>query len=204
MYRTYIYTIPVSVHQIFRILTLNNLIIIYLITRARSIPFPFFFFICLSITGRTTGSLAWRMARGEIGSSQAPTSAEPFVFKLTEEERKSKVFHVKYSCAKDEYIRVSKNSEVIKPFSSCVNKQQNVFRKEERDWKMAYLARTEGSSSAEISWKFDFSGEANPRILSIFNFLSVQSSLRSRGSPVVFMGHFVSFVFAKMYLTWAY
>lgn len=203
MYRTYIYTIPVSVHQIFRILTLNNLIIIYLITRARSIPFQFFF-IRLSITGRTTGSLAWRMARGEIGSSQAPTSAEPFVFKLTEEERKSKVFHVKYSCAKDEYIRVSKNSEVIKPFSSCVNKQQNVFRKEERDWKMAYLARTEGSSSAEISWKFDFSGEANPRILSIFNFLSVQSSLRSRGSPVVFMGHFVSFVFAKMYLTWAY
>lgn len=204
MYRTYIYTIPVSVHQIFRILTLNNLIIIYLITRAKSIPFPFFFFICLSITGRTTGSLAWRMARGEIGSSQAPTSAEPFVFKLTEEERKSKVFHIKYSCAKDEYIRVSKNSEVIKPFSSCVNKQQNVFRKEERDWKMAYLARTEGSSSAEISWKFDFSGEANPRILSIFNFLSVQSSLRSRGSPVVFMGRFVSFVFAKMYLTWAY
>lgn len=174
MYRTYIYTIPVSVHQIFRILTLNNLIIIYLITRARSIPFQFFF-ICLSITGRTTGSLAWRMARGEIGSSQAPTSAEPFVFKLTEEERKSKVFHVKYSCAKDEYIRVSKNSEVIKPFSSCVNKQQNVFRKEERDWKMAYLARTEGSSSAEISWKFDFSGEANPRILSIL--ISSQSSL---------------------------
>lgn len=202
MYRTCIYTIPVSVHQIFGILTPNNLIIIYLITRARSIPFQFF---CLSITGRTTGSLAWRMARGEIGSSQAPTSAEPFVFKLTEEERKSKVFHVKYSCAKDEYIRVSKNSEVIKPFSSCVNKQQNVFRKEERDWKMAYLARTEGSSSAEISWKFDFSGEANPKILSIFNFLSVQSSLRSRGLPVVFnMGHFVSYVFAKMYLTWAY
>lgn len=111
-----------------------------------------------NLSGRTTGSLAWRMARGEIGSSQAPTSAEPFVFKLTEEERKSKVFHVKYSCAKDEYIRVSKNSEVIKPFSSCANKQQNVFRKEERDWKMAYLARTEGSSSAEISWKFDFSG----------------------------------------------
>lgn len=111
-----------------------------------------------NLSGRTTGSLAWRMARGEIGSSQAPTSAEPFVFKLTEEERRSKVFHVKYSCAKDEYIRVSKNSEVIKPFSSCVNKQQNVFRKEERDWKMAYLARTDGSSSAEISWKFDFSG----------------------------------------------
>lgn len=131
---------------------------------ASSTPFHFIF-IHLSITGRTTGSLAWRMARGEVGSSQAPTNAEPFVFKLTAEEQKSKVFHVKYSCAKDEYIRVSKNSEVTKSFSSCVNKQQNVFRKEERNWKMVYLARAEGSTSAEISWKFDFSGEANPRIL---------------------------------------
>ncbi|XP_062574354.1 peptide-N(4)-(N-acetyl-beta-glucosaminyl)asparagine amidase-like [Saccostrea cucullata] len=116
-----------------------------------------------NLSGRTTGSLAWRLARGETGS-QSSSNTEPYIFKLTDKEREAKIFHIKYSCTKDEYTRLSNNGEVTKSYSACVNKQQNIFRKEERDWKMVYLARTEGSATAAISWKFDFSGMEIDRI----------------------------------------
>jgi PNGase C-terminal domain, mannose-binding module PAW len=41
----------------------------------------------------------------------------------------------------DEYIRVSNNMEVTKKWQNGAAEFQNVARKEERDWKMTYLAR---------------------------------------------------------------
>ncbi|XP_069137511.1 peptide-N(4)-(N-acetyl-beta-glucosaminyl)asparagine amidase-like [Argopecten irradians] len=109
------------------------------------------------LSGRTTGSLAWRLARGETGSpSQA--SSEPFVFTPTDSEKQNKILHVRYNCAKDEYTRVSNGNEKMSGFVSCLSKCTNVFRKEEHDWKMVYLARTEGSPIAALSWKFDLKG----------------------------------------------
>lgn len=35
---------------------------------------------------------------------------------------------------------------------------KNVLRKEEHDWKMVYLARTEETDKAVIEWKVDVSG----------------------------------------------
>ena len=79
------------------------------------------------------------------------------MFQPTKEEIQAKLLHVTYSCAKDEYIRHSANTTAQR-FQTFTNKLENIFRKEEHDWKMVYLARTEGSSSAEIEWKFDFKG----------------------------------------------
>lgn len=42
-------------------------------------------------------------------------------------------------------------------WQSCTHRWENIYRKEERDWKMVYLARVEDTDHAEIEWKFDFS-----------------------------------------------
>lgn len=48
-------------------------------------------------------------------------------------------------------------SQTSKAWQSCAYRWENIFRKEERDWKMVYLARDEDAEKAEIEWKFDFS-----------------------------------------------
>ncbi|KAL3866979.1 hypothetical protein ACJMK2_044222 [Sinanodonta woodiana] len=108
-----------------------------------------------NLTGRTTGSIAWRLARGEAGS-QAVLKMEPYIFKLTDMEKRTSSFHIQYNCSKDEYVRLSDNGSRTCSYAAMVHSSQNIFRKEEHDWNMVYLARTEGTDTAEISWKFDF------------------------------------------------
>uniref|UniRef100_A0A3Q1GII3 Peptide-N(4)-(N-acetyl-beta-glucosaminyl)asparagine amidase n=1 Tax=Acanthochromis polyacanthus TaxID=80966 RepID=A0A3Q1GII3_9TELE len=96
--------------------------------------------------GRNSGSLAWRIARGETS----------FVFTPTEKEKSDKLLHVRYNITKDQYCRVSNNSEKIQNWDQCVWRKESVFKKVERDWNMVYIARTEDSSMGKISWKFDF------------------------------------------------
>ncbi|XP_076443341.1 peptide-N(4)-(N-acetyl-beta-glucosaminyl)asparagine amidase-like [Babylonia areolata] len=110
------------------------------------------------LSGRTTGSLAWRQARGEVGQAADPLK-HYYVYRLLEEEKHSEVVHIKYSCAQDMYIRASAHDISTKRWQSCVSSVKSVFRKEESDWKMTYLAREQGSQTGEISWKFDLSGE---------------------------------------------
>lgn len=51
--------------------------------------------------------------------------------------------------------------EVSNTWKSCTFRWQNIFRKEERDWKMVYLARVEDTDLAEIEWSFDFTTKDN-------------------------------------------
>ncbi|XP_051526404.1 peptide-N(4)-(N-acetyl-beta-glucosaminyl)asparagine amidase-like isoform X1 [Myxocyprinus asiaticus] len=105
--------------------------------------------------GRISGSLAWRAARGETGASNAKWDTEECVFIPSESEKQTKLFHICYNVAKDCYIRVSNGQETLSGWQRGAWRKENMFRKEELDWQMVYLARTEGSFSGRISWKFD-------------------------------------------------
>ncbi|XP_028316958.1 peptide-N(4)-(N-acetyl-beta-glucosaminyl)asparagine amidase isoform X2 [Gouania willdenowi] len=109
--------------------------------------------------GRSSGSLAWRIARGETSVPDVQTSSQAagFVFTPTEEEKSNRLIHVRYSAPTDMYCRVSSSSQTIHGWDQCVWRKEAIFRKEEGDWQMVYIARTEGSSLGRISWKFDFS-----------------------------------------------
>ncbi|GFS29150.1 peptide-N(4)-(N-acetyl-beta-glucosaminyl) asparagine amidase [Nephila pilipes] len=104
-------------------------------------------------TGRTSGSLLWRLSRGEIGSLVPQSS---YVFKLCSKDVEEKHFYIKYSCSLDKYVRHDALSIEGEGWASCTFSHSNVFRKVEKDWKISYLARTEGSPEGIITWKFDF------------------------------------------------
>lgn len=104
--------------------------------------------------GRISGSLAWRLARGETQCEENPS----YVFKITPEEHAEKEFLVKYSCARNEYVRVTSAGETKKGWENGIHSSKNIFRKEETDWQMVYLARTEGSDTGEVTWLIDWTG----------------------------------------------
>ncbi|XP_052872471.1 peptide-N(4)-(N-acetyl-beta-glucosaminyl)asparagine amidase [Anopheles cruzii] len=110
--------------------------------------------------GRSSGSLEWRLQRGE---QQVNTR---YMFIPTADEVQARQFNIRYCCATDRYERFLKGSsnrvneritETSNGWESRQYMSKNIFRKEEHDWKMVYLARTEGTEEASIEWYFDFS-----------------------------------------------
>ncbi|XP_047115860.1 peptide-N(4)-(N-acetyl-beta-glucosaminyl)asparagine amidase [Schistocerca piceifrons] len=102
--------------------------------------------------GRTSGSLLWRLARGEV------TEKVTYVWAPNTAEISAQRFQLSYSCEKDKYFRSTNTEEAcISGWQNGVFEFDSVFRKEEKDWKMFYLSRTEGSPKGTITWKFDFS-----------------------------------------------
>jgi peptide-N4-(N-acetyl-beta-glucosaminyl)asparagine amidase len=102
--------------------------------------------------GRSSGSLSWRLGRGEMNESKN------YVFQLSSKEVESKQFILRYSCSKNCYERLNGNSIIdsANDWKTWEFKSENIFRKLEHDHKMAYLARNEDSDFGKIQWKFDF------------------------------------------------
>uniref|UniRef100_A0A4W4H6J3 Peptide-N(4)-(N-acetyl-beta-glucosaminyl)asparagine amidase n=1 Tax=Electrophorus electricus TaxID=8005 RepID=A0A4W4H6J3_ELEEL len=104
--------------------------------------------------GRISGSLGWRAARGETSpTTGSKGKTAEFVFIPTESEKRAKLFHLQYNVTKDCYCRVLSGQEKIPGWETGVWKRESVFRKEEHDWQMVYLARTEGSPSGRVCWR---------------------------------------------------
>uniref|UniRef100_W5KU87 Peptide-N(4)-(N-acetyl-beta-glucosaminyl)asparagine amidase n=1 Tax=Astyanax mexicanus TaxID=7994 RepID=W5KU87_ASTMX len=145
--------------------------------------------------GRISGSLAWRAARGETGADGTKEKAAGFVFIPTETEKRVKLFHLQYNITKDCYCRVSNDQEKIPGWEKCVWSNESVFRKEEHDWQIVYLSRTEGTSLGKLCWRF-VCAPVGMKIKSVsiraisqtFHSGTVRWSLRSAQTSVEFPG----------------
>ncbi|KAL3287455.1 hypothetical protein HHI36_001926 [Cryptolaemus montrouzieri] len=114
--------------------------------------------------GRTSGSINWRVARGET------TEVEwmPSTFGLYESQLVNLKYGIKYSCALDRYECKGHNSLTIERWYNCVMEMSNMMRKVEHDWKQVYLCRTEGFEGVgRITWKVMLK-DTQKRILSVY------------------------------------
>ncbi|KAL1512924.1 hypothetical protein ABEB36_002425 [Hypothenemus hampei] len=109
--------------------------------------------------GRVSGSLLWRMDRGEI---QSPTSCTKCVWKING-EKGTAIF--RYSAAQDFYESRSgpegNLNAVVQGWIAGTYKSENIFRKEENDWKQVYLARSKNLQPGSICWCFQLNTAPN-------------------------------------------
>ena len=87
--------------------------------------------------GRQSGSLAWRLSRAE---TELETDKK-IVIKPTSLEKESMIIDISYNVSKDVYVRNSNGDQKISGWSNMASEVENIFKKEELDWKMVYLAR---------------------------------------------------------------
>ena len=86
---------------------------------------------------RQSGSMAWRMARGELGANAKSINSDSggHVWKLTKEEENGEVFHLEYDVVSDKYTRHSVNdkNKVVHGWENGIKECQDVVRKEEKN-----------------------------------------------------------------------
>ncbi|KAK4884186.1 hypothetical protein RN001_000457 [Aquatica leii] len=101
--------------------------------------------------GRVSGSEGWRLARGEIQVA----SLHSWTLKKRDTEAGSVT--VRYCTALDRYEYVGANGlvESIAGWQNGVYNANEIFRKEEKDWNMVYLSRTERAAIGSLCWKFE-------------------------------------------------
>ncbi|KAG6457177.1 hypothetical protein O3G_MSEX010152 [Manduca sexta] len=96
--------------------------------------------------GRISGSKQWRMERGEAGST-----AEGHVFEFP----RPGTYCARYHPGPDHYrlTRDGEESQLIRSWAAAAHQHNNIFRKVENDWHKVYLAREDGETMGQISWK---------------------------------------------------
>ncbi|KAG5346346.1 NGLY1 amidase, partial [Acromyrmex charruanus] len=103
--------------------------------------------------GRTSGSLMWRLARGEI--TQADTE-KSYIWDIS---KYGETFELRYNIVKDLYHVVHNNGTILEEKSGWLEgmntMEGGVFRKVENDWKMIYLARSQQAKHGSVKWTFE-------------------------------------------------
>lgn len=90
--------------------------------------------------GRSSGSLAWRLARGE---QKVTDKFTPYIWKFSDEELTGNVINIRYFTALDHYEISSGTGDLtMVGWLNGVSEVADVFRMEEKDWKKVYLSRT--------------------------------------------------------------
>ncbi|XP_032670197.1 peptide-N(4)-(N-acetyl-beta-glucosaminyl)asparagine amidase [Odontomachus brunneus] len=108
---------------------------------------------------RTSGSLTWRLARGEstfVNKDQLNKNIEKnYIWDIS---KYGQTFELRYNIVKDLYQVVHNDGtplEQINEWSEGINSTcGGVFRKEEDDWKIVYLARSQGAKHGRVTWTF--------------------------------------------------
>jgi len=113
--------------------------------------------------GRQSGSMAWRLIRGEAGIDASNSEKNEDdqcknVFVATLSELEQGRMKVAYCAATDRYTRGTESDSAgtvsIQGWANGTARSNGIFRKVEHDWKMVYLARQQGISHGKVSWKF--------------------------------------------------
>ncbi|KYN08531.1 Peptide-N(4)-(N-acetyl-beta-glucosaminyl)asparagine amidase [Cyphomyrmex costatus] len=103
--------------------------------------------------GRTSGSLIWRLARGEITQTDTEKS---YIWDIS---KYGETFELRYNIIKDLYYVMRKNGTILKEKSGWLEgmnaMEGGVFRKVENDWKMVYLARSQQAKRGSVKWTFE-------------------------------------------------
>lgn len=106
--------------------------------------------------GRKTGSLEWRLQRGECSS----IIKKKHIIKVDQESVDRGCRLLMYHCDSDTYITSSTKNPQIRGWKNAIYYAENMDHKFERDWATSYLARYEGCPAhkeGKIQWRFDIS-----------------------------------------------
>lgn len=112
----------------------------------------------MALQGRKTGSIEWRISRGEY-SPIIKHSESIKVMKSTNDQDEKLIFYLYYDCDNNSYQSSDRNY-AKKGWSSLVFQSENIDYKYEKDWRVSYLARYEGcphDKDGIIQWSFDLS-----------------------------------------------
>lgn len=102
--------------------------------------------------GRTSGSAAWRTARGEMGSEKAVETEKELCPKIYSGTKDDEFFLKYYSKSNNYECSLERETH---GWESLVYSSTSIQRKEELDWEMVYLSRSEATEKGHICWKFD-------------------------------------------------
>ena len=116
------------------------------------------------MSGRQSGSLSWRLSRGETGAKQLQmerVTQNKTQLVPTKREIDAKRFNLKYFPIKDVYQRDLGDVTSSTSWDSLTFENENLETKAEQDWRMSYLARRPdcGDKTGSISWRINLKGE---------------------------------------------
>ena len=106
--------------------------------------------------GRQSGSLAWKLSRGETDDNDMTNG---YIYHVDQQECEKGSILIEYNSVKDVYYRNKTEENKKDGWIDRVYSCSNIQRKVERDWKMVYLSRKQLNSNGFLSWSIQLKPE---------------------------------------------